>query len=148
MAQKAITAPETFDIFGGYNYQDIQVWSSQHLLPIDTHKITAWPQLYKLFAWGKVQPGLEARPTATATRRSGRSSSKQGHDRAAADEGRAEDQQGHRPVDRRDDGQADGGKPMPRYIVGPPAHFNADSIGYNADVITEAAEPGRLGRSS
>ncbi len=23
-AQKAITAPETFDIFGGYNYQDIQ----------------------------------------------------------------------------------------------------------------------------
>ena len=24
---------------------------------------------------------------------------------------------------------------MPRYIVGPPAHFNADSIGYNADVL-------------
>ena len=24
---------------------------------------------------------------------------------------------------------------MPRYIVGPPAHFNADSIGYNADVV-------------
>ena len=24
---------------------------------------------------------------------------------------------------------------MPRYVVGPPAHFNADSIGYNADVL-------------
>ena len=57
MVQKAITAPETFDIFGGYNYQDIQMWSSHHLTPIDTKKITAWPQLYKLFAYGKVHPG-------------------------------------------------------------------------------------------
>src|SRR5436853_6612428 len=56
-AQKAITAPETFDVFGGYNYQDIQAWSTGHLMPIDTTKITAWPQLYKLFAWGRVHPG-------------------------------------------------------------------------------------------
>ena len=55
-AQKAITAPETFDIFGGYNYQDIQAWSAGNLMPIDTKKIAAWPQLYKLFAWGKVNP--------------------------------------------------------------------------------------------
>ena len=60
MVQKAITAPETFDIFGGYNYQYIQMCSSHHLLPIDTTKITAWPQLYKLFAWGKVHPGSRA----------------------------------------------------------------------------------------
>ena len=26
-------------------------------MPIDTRKLTAWPQLYKLFAWGKVHPG-------------------------------------------------------------------------------------------
>ena len=50
MVQKAITAPETFDIFGGYNYQFIQMYSSHHLMPVDTRKITAWPQLYKLFA--------------------------------------------------------------------------------------------------
>src|ERR1700736_5026244 len=56
-AQKMITAPETFDIFGGYNYQDIQGWSTHHLMPVDTTKITAWPQLYKLFAWGKVNLG-------------------------------------------------------------------------------------------
>ena len=29
------------------------------------------------------------------------------------------------------------GKPMPRYIVGVPAHFNMDSMGYNADVINK-----------
>ena len=32
---------------------------------------------------------------------------------------------------------------MPRYIVGTPAHFNADSIGYNADVIKK--QPGQVG---
>src|SRR5262249_36978032 len=31
MVQKAITAPETFDVFGGYNYQYIQMFSSGHL---------------------------------------------------------------------------------------------------------------------
>jgi hypothetical protein len=60
MVQKAITAPETFDIFGGYNYQFIQMYSSHHMLPVDTRKITAWPQLYKLFAYGRVHPGARA----------------------------------------------------------------------------------------
>ena len=32
---------------------------------------------------------------------------------------------------------------MPRYIVGPPAHFNADSIGYNADILKKA--PNQVG---
>ena len=59
--QKTITAPDTFDIFGGYNYQDIQMWSSHHMLPIDTSKIKAWPQLYKLFAYGKNHPGSKSR---------------------------------------------------------------------------------------
>ena len=59
-AQKAITSPETFDVYGGYNYQDIQGWSTQHLMPIDTSKITAWPHMYKLFAWGKVNPSSKS----------------------------------------------------------------------------------------
>src|SRR5206468_2608561 len=33
------------------------MWSSHHLMPVDTRKLTAWPQLYKLFAYGKVHPG-------------------------------------------------------------------------------------------
>ena len=32
---------------------------------------------------------------------------------------------------------------MPRYVVGVPAHFNADSIGYNADVLTK--QPNQVG---
>ena len=37
-----------------------------------------------------------------------------------------------------EDGKPIGGKPQPRWIVGPAAHFNADSMGYNADVIKKA----------
>jgi len=33
--------------------------------------------------------------------------------------------------------------PEPRYIVGTPAHFNADSIGYNADIIKK--QPNQVG---
>src|SRR5204862_3241071 len=56
MVQKAITAPETFDIFGGYNYQFIQMYSSHHMMPVDTRKLTAWNHLYPRFAKGKVHP--------------------------------------------------------------------------------------------
>ena len=39
-------------------------------------------------------------------------------------------------------GKPYGGQPMPRYIVGT-AHFNADSVGYNADILTKA--PNQVG---
>ena len=32
---------------------------------------------------------------------------------------------------------------MPRYIVGPPAHFNADSVGSSADILKKA--PNQVG---
>ena len=135
MVQKAITAPETFDIFGGYNYQDIQMWSSHHLMPIDTQKLTAWPQLYKLFAYGKVHPGATRRDLRRRRRAVPGALPEAGHERPAADEGGAEVEQGHRPVGDERGAPARRRGPMPRYIVGPPAHFNADSIGYNADVL-------------
>ena len=40
--QKAITAPESFDIFGGYVHQDKQIFPTGNLQPIDTAKIAAW----------------------------------------------------------------------------------------------------------
>jgi putative spermidine/putrescine transport system substrate-binding protein len=140
-AQKAITAPATFDVFGGYNYQDIQAWSAKGLMPIDTTKITAWPQLYKLFAWGKVHPGSSEtygdgdapfRALFLKQGTSGLPLSKEG------------------PKSNKDIVQwvtneatnATHG-PMPRYVVGVPAHFNADSIGYNADVIKK--QPNQVG---
>jgi putative spermidine/putrescine transport system substrate-binding protein len=140
-AQKAITAPGTFDIFGGYNYQDIQAWSAHGLMPVDTTKIHAWPQLYKLFAWGKVHPGSSSetygdgdapfRALFLKQGTSGLPLSKEG------------------PKTNKDIVQwidESTGKPrgaMPRYVVGTPAHFNADSIGYNADVIKK--QPNQVG---
>src|SRR5262245_47240529 len=136
-AQKMITAPETFDIFGGYNYMDIQGWSTGHLLPIDTTKIQAWPQMYKLFGWGKVNPS-----SATCTYGDGDAPFralflKQGTSGLPLTR--------EAPTTNKDMVQwinEQTGKPytakMPRYIVGTPAHFNADSIGYNADVINKA----------
>ena len=53
----ALAKPDSFDVFGGYGYQAMRVWFAGHLLPIDTHRIAAWPDLYKLFAWGKLLPG-------------------------------------------------------------------------------------------
>ena len=54
--QIAITSPDTFDVFGGYNYQSLLVWPSGSLQPVDTRKIRGWNQFYKLFAYGKLNP--------------------------------------------------------------------------------------------
>jgi len=135
--QKAITAPETFDVFGGYNYQDIQAWSSGNLMPIDTTKITAWPQMYKLFSWGKVVPNSKTcsygdgdAPFRALFLKQGTSGLPLTKEAPAANKDIVQwiDEKTGKPRTSK----------MPRYIVGTPAHFNADSIGYNADVINKA----------
>lgn len=132
--QKAITAPETFDIFGGYNYQDIQAWSTHHLLPIDTRKIKAWPQLYKLFAWGKVHPGSPSASYGDGDAPFRALFLKQGTSGLPlSKEGPRSNKDIVQWVVNEKTNATKG--PMPRWIVGIPAHFNADSIGYNADVI-------------
>jgi len=141
-AQKMITAPETFDIYGGYNYQDIQGWSTKHLMPIDTRKIKAWPHLYKLFAWGKVNPSSKSATYGDGDAPFRALFLKQGTSGLPLTK--------EAPKTNKDIVQwinETTGKPythaMPRYIVGTPAHFNADSIGYNADVITK--QPNQVG---
>jgi putative spermidine/putrescine transport system substrate-binding protein len=142
-AQKAITAPDTFDIYGGYNYQDIQAWSAGGLLPIDTTKIKAWPQLYKLFAWGKVNPGSTAQtygdgdaPFRALFLKNGTRGLPLSKEGPRSNKAIVQwiNEKTSRPYN---------GAPMPRYIVGTPAHFNADSIGYNADVIPK--KPNQVG---
>ena len=134
MVQKAITAPDTFDIFGGYNYQDIQMWSSHHLTPIDTRKLTAWPQLYKLFAYGKVHPGASGETYGDGDAPFRALFLKQGTSGLPLTKvGPKSNKDIVQWVTDEKSGKTTG--PMPRYIVGPPAHFNADSIGYNADVL-------------
>jgi putative spermidine/putrescine transport system substrate-binding protein len=139
MVQKAITAPETFDIFGGYNYQFIQMYSSGHMLPIDTHKLTAWPSLYKLFAWGKVHPGSSGEhygdgdaPFRALFLKKGTAGL------PLTKEGPRSNKDIVQWVTNERTNKTKG--PMPRYVVGPPAHFNADSIGYNADVLKKQPE--------
>jgi putative spermidine/putrescine transport system substrate-binding protein len=137
MVQKAITAPETFDVFGGYNYQDIQMWSSHHLMPVDTRKLTAWPQLYKLFAYGKVHPGAKGETYGDGDAPFRALFLKQGTTGLPlTKEGPKSNKDIVQWVVNERTNATKG--PMPRYIVGPPAHFNADSIGYNADVLTKA----------
>jgi putative spermidine/putrescine transport system substrate-binding protein len=140
-AQKAITAPGTFDIFGGYNYQYIQAYSAHGLLPIDTTKIHAWPQLYKLFAWGKVHPASRSETYGDGDAPFRALFLKKGT------RGLPLSKEG--PKSNKDIVQwvnEATGKPRgtePRYIVGTPAHFNADSIGYNADIIQK--QPNQVG---
>jgi putative spermidine/putrescine transport system substrate-binding protein len=142
MVQKAITAPGTFDIFGGYNYQDIQAWSTHHLQPIDTAKIKAWPTLYKLFAWGKVKPGDPTHTYGDGDAPFRALFLKQGtNGLPLTKEGPASNKDIVQWVTNEKTNATHG--PMPRYIVGTPAHFNADSIGYNADVIKK--QPNQVG---
>ena len=141
--QKAITAPDTFDVFGGYNYMYLQAYSSKHLLPIDTSKIAAWPQLYKLFAWGKPHPGSASErygdgdaPFRALFLKDGTSGL------PLTTEGPKSNKDIVQWIDE-STGKPRGGAAMPRYIVGTPAHFNADAIGYNADVINK--DPRKVG---
>ena len=134
--QAALTTPQSFDVFGGYAYQATRVWSSGNLQAIDTHRIQAWPDLYRLFAWGKLSPGsrcpygLGDAPFRSLFVRAGSSLPASIANPAGGDEiVQWIDQQTGRPH---------GGAPMPRHVVGVPAHFSAESIGYLADVIPRA----------
>jgi putative spermidine/putrescine transport system substrate-binding protein len=133
--QIAITSPDTFDVFGGYNYQSLLVWPSGGLQPVDTHKIPNWHSFYKLFSYGKLNP-----QSRTCTYGQGNApfrvtyvdpNGSTGLPRYA--NGPASNKQVIRWIG--ENGKPIGGKPEPRWIVGPAAHFNADSMGYNADVI-------------
>ncbi len=132
--QRALAAPESFDVFGGYSYQAMRVWHSRHLRPIDTRRIAAWPDLYKLFAWGKLVPGSDSpygvgdAPFRSLFLRTGTS----GLPVSSAHPPRTDEivQWIDEPTGEPHDGQ-----PMPRYVTGVPAHFSAESIGYLVSAI-------------
>ena len=133
--QIAITNPERFDVFGGYNYQTLLIWPSGGLQPVDTQKIPTWPQFYKLFSHGKLNPA-----STTCTFGQGNAPFRVTHvdpdgstGLPAFASGPASNKQVVRWIG--EDGKPIGGKPEPRWIVGPAAHFNADSMGYNTDFV-------------
>jgi len=133
--------PESFDVFGGYSYQAMRVWFAGHLRPVDTHLIPAWRDLYKLFAWGKLMPGsscpygvgdapFRSLFLGAGTKGLPRSSAPATRTSAVV-----------QWIDERT-GRPHGGQPMPRYVMGVPAHFAAESLGYLLEVIPRA--PGHV----
>jgi len=139
--QAVLKRPETFDVFSGYSYQMMRVWFSGHLRPVDTQRVTAWPHLYRLFAWGKLTPdpscryGLGDAPFRSLFLRSGTKDLP----RSTGDPTRTE--QIVQWIDQRA-GKPYGNAPMPRYVTGVPAHFAAESLGYLPDVIQKS--PGHV----
>lgn len=140
--QKAITDPDSFDIGGLYNYQYFQIWPTGNMVPVDTRRISAWNQFYPLFSKGRVNPANKAATTGQGNAPYKVMFLKQGTSGLPlTTEGPRTNKQivlwWNDKVNR-----AYGGKPQPRYVLGPPAHFNMDSMGYNGDVITK--QPGQV----
>ncbi len=147
--QKAITAPESFDVGGLYNYQFFQIWPTGNMAPVDTRKLKDWNRFYPLFTKGRVLPGSK-----TCTSGQGNAPFRvmfldlegAGANRIGKSTGLPLTPEG--PKSNRNiviwwDEKRNRpyfGKPQPRYIVGPPAHFNMDSMGYNGDIIKKRPE--------
>jgi putative spermidine/putrescine transport system substrate-binding protein len=134
--QKSITAPASFDLGGLYNYQFFQIWPTGNFQAVDRTKIKSWNSFYPIFTKGKVLPNSQVctpgqgdapyrvlfldpdRSTGLPLTKEGPKTNKaivQWWNDAA-----------NSPF---------GGKPQPKWIVGPPAHFNMDSMGYNGDIL-------------
>ena len=69
--QIAITSPDSFDVFGGYNYQSLLVWPSG-AFSRSTRQDHDLELLLQALHPRQAQPASKAAPSATATRRSGR----------------------------------------------------------------------------
>jgi putative spermidine/putrescine transport system substrate-binding protein len=136
--QKAITDPESFDIGGLYNYQYFQIWPTGNMAPVDTRKIPAWKSFYPLFTRGKMQPNNK-----TCTPGQGNAPFRTLFVDPNGSTGLPLTKEGPKSnkqiVQWADEtGKPVGGKPQPRFILGPAAHFNMDSMGYDGDVLTKA----------
>jgi len=139
--EAVLARPQSFDVFSGYSYQAMRVWFAGHLRPVDTHRIAAWRHFYELFAWGKLARGSSCRyglgdaPFRSLFLRAGTT----GLPRSGADPTRTD--QIVQWIDE-STGKPHGEAPMPRYVVGVPAHFAAESLGYLPEVIQKA--PGHV----
>jgi putative spermidine/putrescine transport system substrate-binding protein len=137
--QTVLRSPDSFDVFSGYSYQAMRVWFAGHLRPVDTRRIAAWRDLYRLFAWGRLTAdpscryGLGDAPFRSLFLRTGTT----GLPRSQGDPIRS--RQIVQWIDQRT-GKPYANQPMPRYVTGVPAHFAAESLGYLRDVIQKAPE--------
>jgi putative spermidine/putrescine transport system substrate-binding protein len=136
--QKAITDADSFDVGGLYNYQFFQIWPTGNMVPVDTRKLTAWKDMYPLFTKGRINPANKK-----ATTGQGNAPYRVTFVDPDGSTGLPKTAEGPRTNKQivqwwnSTTNKAIGGKPQPRWILGPPAHFNMDSMGYNGDIITK-----------
>ena len=135
---RAITKPASFDVLAHYCWVYDLIWQSGSLLPIETRKITQWPQVSDLFKHGK------ARPDPRCTYGQG----------DAPFRCMYVDDSGQYPVSSNvtpgvtgvvqwideHTGEPYRGLPEPTHVNGVPGAFNMDAIGYNARVIDRPPE--------
>jgi putative spermidine/putrescine transport system substrate-binding protein len=137
--QKSITDPRSFDIGGLYNYQFFQIWPTGNFQPVDTRRLTHWKENYPVFTRGKVLPNNKQ-----ATYGDGNAPFRVIFVDPNGSSGLPKTKQGPKSNKQivqwinENSGKPFGGKPMPRYVLGPPAHFNLDSMGYNGDELNRA----------
>ncbi|HEU0246898.1 MAG TPA: extracellular solute-binding protein [Gaiellaceae bacterium] len=134
--QKSITAPRSFDIGGLYNYQFFPIWPTGNFQPVDRLKVKAWNRFYPIFTKGKVllnsracTPGQGNAPFRVLyldpTGKTGLPLTTEGPE-TNKDIVQWWNEARNRPYGA-----------QPRWVVGPPAHFNMDSMGYNGDILTK-----------
>ena len=136
--QKAVTAPESFDILGGYHQQTLQIYPSGNLQPIDISKLKHWNSLYPLFSRGKLDAASKV-----CTYGDGGApfrllyTDSTGKYKVPGISTASNSKSKNKIVQWIDEttGKPAGGLPEPGFTVGPPAHFNMDSMGYNSDVV-------------
>jgi putative spermidine/putrescine transport system substrate-binding protein len=144
MVQKAITQPDSFDIFSGYSYQYDQAWPSGSFSNEEIAKVTSWSQMTPLMTQGYVDP----------TNGKGQGCTYGDGDAPFRGLYVDPDKSGTWQTNQNTPAELDGtivqwvdessGQPVgdePAYTVGSPgAIFNMDSMGYNADVIDKKPE--------
>jgi putative spermidine/putrescine transport system substrate-binding protein len=134
--QKSITAPDSFDVGGLYNYQMFPIWPTGNFQPVDRTKLTSWGDHYKVFTTGRVNPSDRS-----ATPGQGDAPFRVLFLDVDGSTGLPLTKEG--PTNNKQIVQwwdestnsAFKGKPQPKWILGPPAHFNMDSMGYLGNVI-------------
>ncbi len=130
-----LEAPDSVDVVFGSCAQLLRLWPYGHLRRVDTHRIAAWSQLYRLFTWGRLEPetatcryGVGDAPFRSLFLRTGTKGLPLTSARPT----------GNREVVQWIDettGRPHADAPMPRYVVGAPAYLSIESIGYLSSVI-------------
>ena len=141
--QKSITAPTSFDIGGLYNYQFFQIWPTGNFQPVDRNKIKAWNSLLPGLHEGQGAAGAQS-----CTPGQGNAPYRVTFVDTDGTTGLPLTKEGPRTnrqiVQWWNDkaNKAYDGRPQPRGSLGPAAHFNMDSMGYNGDEIKK--QPGQV----